>query len=148
MIVTPYLAKPVDGTQLRTPGFVPPSEREMFLRRHGRKRRRSRPQLAQLRRFLRPAWIFVMVIRRALLPLAVLALTACVERHREPIPLSNGGQAVRNNIRAQIINPIPPGDVVTPVDAARTGLAVEAYRKGEIKDPKEESEKSTTTDVE
>lgn len=31
MIVTPYLAKPVDGNQLRTPGFVPPSERELFL---------------------------------------------------------------------------------------------------------------------
>lgn len=31
MIVTPYLAKPVDGDQLRTPGFVPPSEQELFL---------------------------------------------------------------------------------------------------------------------
>ena len=31
MIVTPYLVKPVDGAQLRVPGFVPPSEQELFL---------------------------------------------------------------------------------------------------------------------
>lgn len=31
MIVTPYLVRPVDGNELRTPGFVAPSERELFL---------------------------------------------------------------------------------------------------------------------
>lgn len=89
-----------------------------------------------------------MVTRICLLPLALLALSACAARYGEPIPLSNGGEAVRNNIAAQIINPVSPGDVVTPVDAARSGLAVEAYRKGEVKDPTEAAEKSTTSDVE
>jgi len=31
MIVTPYLVKPVDGRQLRTPSFAAPSQRELFL---------------------------------------------------------------------------------------------------------------------
>ena len=31
MIVTPWLVQPVDGSRLRTPGFTPPSERELFL---------------------------------------------------------------------------------------------------------------------
>lgn len=31
MIVTPYLVQPVNGDQLRTPGFNAPSERELFL---------------------------------------------------------------------------------------------------------------------
>lgn len=30
MIVTPYLVRPVDGARLQVPGFVPPSERELF----------------------------------------------------------------------------------------------------------------------
>lgn len=31
MIVTPWLVQPVDGSRLRTPDFVPPSERDLFL---------------------------------------------------------------------------------------------------------------------
>ena len=31
MIVTPWLVQPVEGSRLRTPGFNPPSERELFL---------------------------------------------------------------------------------------------------------------------
>ncbi|MEL7154645.1 MAG: hypothetical protein AAFN51_12805, partial [Pseudomonadota bacterium] len=31
MIVTPYLVEPVDGNELRTPDFKPPSERDLFL---------------------------------------------------------------------------------------------------------------------
>jgi pilus assembly protein CpaC len=31
MIVTPWLVRPVDGSRLRTPDFVPPSERDLFL---------------------------------------------------------------------------------------------------------------------
>ena len=89
-----------------------------------------------------------MVTRTLFVPLAILALTACDARYGEPIPLKNGGEAVRHNLRAQIINPVPPDGANAPVDAARTGLAVDAYRKGEVKDPTAESEKSTTTDVE
>ncbi len=31
MIVTPWLVQPVDGSRLRTPGFMPPSEKDLFL---------------------------------------------------------------------------------------------------------------------
>ena len=31
MIVTPWLVQPVEGSRLRTPGFAPPSEKDLFL---------------------------------------------------------------------------------------------------------------------
>lgn len=74
-------------------------------------------------------------------------LAGCAEEYSQPIKLTPHGDAVRTNLSAQIINPIPPGDVVKPTDAARSTLAIEAYRTREIADPAENQTTSKTTDV-
>ena len=89
-----------------------------------------------------------MVTRSLIFCASALCLTACAEKYNEPIKLPPHGAAVRANMAAHIINPIPPGDAVAGTDATRSGLAVGAYRKGEVKDPKENAGKSTTSDVE
>ncbi|MEM1298788.1 MAG: hypothetical protein AAGH68_05860 [Pseudomonadota bacterium] len=89
-----------------------------------------------------------MVTRSFILGAVALSMTACADKYSEPIKLPPHGAAVRANLTAQIINPIPPGSTVSPTDAAKTGLAVDAYRKGEVKDPKEAAGDSTTSDVE
>lgn len=89
-----------------------------------------------------------MVARSFVLGAAALCLTACAEEYKQPIKLPPHGAAVRANLAAHIINPIPPGSTVSPTDAAKTGLAVDAYREGEVKDPKEAAGESTTSDVE
>ncbi len=63
---------------------------------------------------------------------------------REPIKQPPHGAAVRANMAAHIINPIPPGRTPTIVDAQRAVLATEKYRAGEVDEPGEKKPKSLT----
>lgn len=80
------------------------------------------------------------------LPLVLpLALTACGEKFDEPIGLTPHGAAVRANMAAQIINPMPPQRRSSPSDGARAVLALDRYREGEVLDPTAQSTAPRTT---
>ncbi|MEM6661469.1 MAG: hypothetical protein AAF666_04735 [Pseudomonadota bacterium] len=81
--------------------------------------------------------------------LSVLALTGCnTDKYTKPIGLVPHGEAVRANLAAQIINPVPPAQRPILTDANRAVLAQDAYRTGEVKDPTESKTAPNTTDAE
>lgn len=88
-----------------------------------------------------------MVRSSSLLTLAFMFLGACSERYSEPIKLTPHGDAVRQNMAAQIISPVPSAHPPGSSDAARAVLGVEAYRTGEVKDPTAQSTAPNTTNL-
>ena len=76
------------------------------------------------------------------LGLSTLPLLACQE-FSEPIALPPYGAAVRQNMQAQIVNPLPPPPGIPVADAARQVLATERYRTDTVEAPTA----ATTTDV-
>lgn len=80
---------------------------------------------------------------------ALLAVSACgVDRYEQPIKLTPHGSAVRVNMAAQIIDPNPPAQSAKTSDGARAALGVDAYRRGEVKDPTAQSTAPDTTAIE
>ena len=89
------------------------------------------------------------MVNRLVLSIAVgLGLAACTESSKEQIKLTPHGAAVRANLAAQMINPIPPRSGGSPTSAERSAAALERYRTGEVKDPTEQSTSPETTSIE
>ena len=66
--------------------------------------------------------------------LAGLVLAACNTPANAPRP--EFGQAVRNNMAAQIIDPNPPADMaLPPSDGVRRSLMIERYQADEVESP-------------
>ena len=66
--------------------------------------------------------------------LAGLVLAACNTPANTPRP--EFGQAVRNNMAAQIIDPNPPESMeLPPSDGARRALMIERYRTDQVEPP-------------
>ena len=73
-------------------------------------------------------------IQIAFLAAVVATLAACSDKPVRTLS-SDFGNAVRQNMAAHIINPIPPGGTgISSMDGARAGAAVGNYRSGN--DPK------------
>jgi type IV pilus biogenesis protein CpaD/CtpE len=65
---------------------------------------------------------------------AGLALAACTTPANTPRP--EFGQAVRNNMAAQIIDPNPPADMaLPPSDGVRRALMIQRYQADEVETP-------------
>ena len=65
---------------------------------------------------------------------AGLVLAACTTPANTPRP--EFGQAVRNNMAAQIIDPQPPESMeLPPSDGARRALMIERYRTDQVEPP-------------
>ncbi len=65
---------------------------------------------------------------------AGLLLAACNTPADTPRP--EFGQAVRNNMTAQIIDPNPPEDMaLPPSDGVRSSLMIERYQRDEVESP-------------
>lgn len=62
---------------------------------------------------------------------ALLLVAGCAEEHAQPIAFTPHGAAVRHNMAAQIVDPIPSVTPPGPMDADRALLALERYRAGE-----------------
>ena len=91
-----------------------------------------------------------MVRTRTLIALgAVLTICACEgSSYTKQIELKPHGTAVRANMAAQIINPLPPTRSARTSDAARAVIGLDAYRTGEVKDPTSQSTAPATTIIE
>lgn len=88
------------------------------------------------------------MVRLTILCTALLALSACDnQRYTQPIDVKPHGEAVRANMQAQIIDPTPPDQRPALSDANRPTLAIEAYRKGEVKEPSREDAAASTAAV-
>jgi type IV pilus biogenesis protein CpaD/CtpE len=71
---------------------------------------------------------------RATVLVAGLALAACTTPANTPRP--EFGQAVRNNMAAQIIDPNPPADMaLPPSDGVRRALMIQRYQADEVETP-------------
>jgi type IV pilus biogenesis protein CpaD/CtpE len=71
---------------------------------------------------------------RATVLLAALLLAACNTPANTPRP--EFGQAVRNNMTAQIIDPNPPENMeLPPSDGVRRSLMIERYQADEVESP-------------
>lgn len=75
------------------------------------------------------------------LGLCLLVLACERSRYEQPITLTPHGDAVRANMKAQIIRARPAKGVIT-ADSARAVLALERYRAGETSEPEEQSTSS------
>lgn len=65
--------------------------------------------------------------------MACLALAACsAPQFNEPIRLPANGAAVRANMAAHIIDPIPPAPAPRISDANRAVIATESYRTNDV----------------
>jgi type IV pilus biogenesis protein CpaD/CtpE len=65
---------------------------------------------------------------------AGLVLAACTTPANTPRP--EFGQAVRNNMAAQIIDPNPPEDMtLPPSDGVRRALMIQRYQADEVETP-------------
>jgi type IV pilus biogenesis protein CpaD/CtpE len=65
---------------------------------------------------------------------AGLALAACTTPANTPRP--EFGEAVRNNMAAQIIDPNPPADMaLPPSDGVRRALMIQRYQADEVESP-------------
>lgn len=73
---------------------------------------------------------------------AILLLTAC--DHPAERPLSpNFGDAVRQNLQAQIINPAPPSDLLpSTMSGERAASAMQRYREHRVIPPSHQSSSS------
>lgn len=88
------------------------------------------------------------MVKILILGTTVMALAACeTDRYTKPISLKPHGEAVRTNMQAQIINPNPPASRPSVVDATRPVLALDAYRKDEVKEPSREDAAASTAAV-
>jgi type IV pilus biogenesis protein CpaD/CtpE len=65
---------------------------------------------------------------RALPLVSLLLVAGCAERYAEPIAFAPHGEAVRNNMAAQIVDPTPSIEPPGPMDAERALLGLERYR--------------------
>lgn len=88
------------------------------------------------------------MVMRFLLLTCLFAVNGCGETANDPIGLKPHGQAVRANLAAHIVNPIPPPRRVPLSDAERAVAGVERYRTGEVKDPTAQSTSPQTTTIE
>ena len=71
---------------------------------------------------------------RAIVLVAGLALAACTTPANTPRP--EFGQAVRNNMAAQIIDPNPPETMeLPPSDGVRRALMIQRYQADEVETP-------------
>jgi type IV pilus biogenesis protein CpaD/CtpE len=71
---------------------------------------------------------------RATVVLASLLLAACNTPANAPRP--EFGEAVRNNMTAQIIDPNPPENMeLPPSDGVRRSLMIERYQADEVESP-------------
>jgi type IV pilus biogenesis protein CpaD/CtpE len=71
---------------------------------------------------------------RALVLVAGLALAACSTPANTPRP--EFGEAVRNNMAAQIIDPNPPADMaLPPSDGVRRALMIQRYQADQVETP-------------
>jgi type IV pilus biogenesis protein CpaD/CtpE len=71
---------------------------------------------------------------RALVLVAGLALAACSTPANTPRP--EFGEAVRNNMAAQIIDPNPPANMeLPPSDGVRRALMIQRYQADEVETP-------------
>jgi type IV pilus biogenesis protein CpaD/CtpE len=71
---------------------------------------------------------------RATVLFAGLLLAACTTPANTPRP--EFGQAVRNNMTAQIIDPNPPENMeLPPSDGVRRSLMIERYQADEVETP-------------
>ena len=84
----------------------------------------------------------------ALVLLATPPLAACVhDGAGTGTPASSFGEANRQTMLAQVIEPDPQyEDATPPASAAKAGQAVERYRKDTVKKPERVSSTSVTTD--
>jgi type IV pilus biogenesis protein CpaD/CtpE len=74
------------------------------------------------------------MITRLTVLCAGLLLVACNTPANTPRP--EFGQAVRNNMAAQIIDPQPPEDMaLPPSDGVRRALAIQRYQADEVEPP-------------
>jgi type IV pilus biogenesis protein CpaD/CtpE len=65
---------------------------------------------------------------------AGLVLAACTTPANTPRP--EFGEAVRNNMAAQIIDPSPPADMtLPPSDGVRRALMIQRYQADEVETP-------------
>ena len=88
------------------------------------------------------------MVRSLILGTSLLALIACdPEEYTRPISIKPHGEAVRNNIQAQIIDPTPPASRPAVVDATRPVLALDAYRKDEVKEPSREDAAASSAKI-
>jgi type IV pilus biogenesis protein CpaD/CtpE len=71
---------------------------------------------------------------RSIVLVAGLVLAACTTPANTPRP--EFGQAVRNNMAAQIIDPNPPADMaLPPSDGTRRALMIQRYQADEVESP-------------
>ena len=71
---------------------------------------------------------------RSVVLVAGLALAACTTPANTPRP--EFGEAVRNNMAAQIIDPNPPEDMaLPPSDGVRRALMIQRYQADEVETP-------------
>jgi type IV pilus biogenesis protein CpaD/CtpE len=71
---------------------------------------------------------------RPIVLVAGLALAACTTPANTPRP--EFGQAVRNNMAAQIIDPLPPETMeLPPSDGVRRALMIQRYQADEVESP-------------
>ena len=71
---------------------------------------------------------------RPIVLVAGLALAACTTPANTPRP--EFGQAVRNNMTAQIIDPNPPENMeLPPSDGVRRSLMIQRYQSDEVESP-------------
>ena len=70
---------------------------------------------------------------KRLLLLTVVAVAGCAD---PSLPLApEFGNAVHNNIAAQVVNPLPPGPSASDTDGQRVGNAIERYRTNTVYPP-------------
>jgi hypothetical protein len=76
-------------------------------------------------------------IRRLTLPGAVLALSACTQGFATgDHPVAEFGEANRQTMMAQVVNPEPHYDTLVPVTSAdQAADAVDRYNTGQVKQP-------------
>jgi type IV pilus biogenesis protein CpaD/CtpE len=73
---------------------------------------------------------------QAMIVLAGLAVAACNTPADTPLP--GFGEAVHNNMTAQIIDPQPPESMqLPPSDGVRRSLMISRYQRDEVETPRE-----------
>ena len=84
------------------------------------------------------------MVKWLMLPTCTVLIACAGPEFREPIKPLPHGAAVRANMAAHIINPVPPARTPAVTDAQRPVLALENYRTGEVETPGEEEPNSLT----
>ena len=88
------------------------------------------------------------MVRFVLTAFACLSMSACDHsEYTRPIVPKPHGESVRTNMAAHIINPNPPAPRPTISDANPSVLAIDAYRKGEVEEPRRDDAAASTASV-